>query len=252
VSIDGLTLDGATKGKGVHGVWLNKPDYGKQEDFFKIERVDIRDFTGDGIRLERAWGFYVRSSLVTHNAGDGISIEGWDGFLMDNIVAGNRGAGIAARKENASCTLTGNRIEWNHQEGILVVGGNSYNITGNFFDRAGTSGLAITDGRQITITGNVLRRSGSLVRAGGNDSSNIRLERARGLTCCGNTMEAGRNDDGKGVLTPSFAIVAKGLQNCAISTNALDNAAVQQLVLDLGGHLEGVVIKDNPGCLKPT
>ena len=38
VSIEGISLDGGKLGAGVHGVWLNKPDYGKQEDTFRIER----------------------------------------------------------------------------------------------------------------------------------------------------------------------------------------------------------------------
>src|SRR5450755_1224167 len=55
VTIEGISLDGGKLGKGVHGVWLNKPDYGKQEDTFRIERSQIANFSGDGVRLTRAW-----------------------------------------------------------------------------------------------------------------------------------------------------------------------------------------------------
>jgi Right handed beta helix region len=250
VTVEGLSLDGGKLGGGVHGVWLNKADYGKQEDTFRIERSQIANFSGDGVRLTRAWCFSIRHSMVAYNAGDGISLQGWDGFLLDNWLSGNHGAGFAAREENASCTFTGNRIEWN-REGVLIVGGDGYNITGNFFDRAGTCGLAVLDGKQMSITGNFVKRSGKTANPGTYDSSQIRLERARGITCCGNNLQVGRDDDGRGVWSPSYGIVYKELQNCVISNNVLDDGAIQELIVDLGGHSEGAVVKDNPGSLLP-
>jgi hypothetical protein len=246
-TIDGLSLDGGKLGAGVHGVWLNKPDYGKQEDTFRIERSQVANFSGDGVRLTRAWCFSIRHSMIAYNAGDGISLRGWDGFFLDNWLSGNRGAGFAAREENASCTFTGNRIEWN-REGILIVGGDGYNITGNFFDRAGTVGLAILGGKQMNITGNFVKRSGKIAEPGSHDSCQIRLERARGVTCCGNNLQVGRDDGNKGLWSPSYGIVYKELQNCVISNNVLDEGAIQQLMLDMGGHT-GAVVKDNPGSL---
>lgn len=250
VTIDGLSLDGGKLGAGVHGVFLNKPGYGKQEDTFRIERSQIANFSGDGVRLTRAWCFSIRHSMIAYNAGDGISLRGWDGFFLDNWLSGNNGAGFAAREENASCTFTGNRIEWN-REGILIVGGDGYNITGNFFDRAGTCGLAILGGQQISITGNFVKRSGKNAKPGTYDSSQIRLERTRGVTCCANNLQVGRDDGGSGVWSPSYGIVYKELQNCVISNNVLHDGALQQLIVDLGGHGEGAVVKDNPGCLSP-
>ena len=250
VTIDGISLDGGKLGAGVHGVWLNKPDYGKQEDTFRIERCQIANFSGDGVRLTRAWCFSIRHSMIAYNAGDGISLRGWDGFLLDNWLSGNHGAGFAAREQNASCTFTGNRIEWN-REGMLIAGGDGYNITGNFFDRAGTCGLAVLGGEQISITGNFIKRSGKNAKPGTYDSAQIRLERARGVTCCGNNLEAGRDDNGGGVWSPSYGIVYKELQNCVISNNVLHDGALQQLMVDLGGHGEGAVVKDNPGRLSP-
>ncbi len=247
-TVEGLSLDGGKLGTGVHGVWLNKPDYGKQEDTFRIEGCQIANFSGDGVRLTRAWCFSIRHSMIAYNAGDGISLRGWDGFLLDNWLSGNHGAGFAAREENASCTFTANRIEWN-REGILIIGGNGYNITGNFFDRAGTCGLAVLGGKQMSITGNFVKRSGKIAAPGTYDSSQIRLERTRGITCCGNNLEAGRDDNGRGVWSPSYGIVYKELQNCVIANNVLDEGAIEQLMVDLGGHGEGLVVKDNPGSV---
>jgi hypothetical protein len=250
-TVAGLSLDGGHLGRGVHGVWLNKPDYGKQEDTFRIERCQIANFSGDGVRLTRAWCFSIRHSMIAYNGGDGISLRGWDGFLLDNWLSGNHGAGFAAREENASCTFTANRIEWN-REGMLIIGGNGYNITGNFFDRAGTCGLAVVGGKQMSISGNFVKRSGKIAAPGTYDSSQIRLERTRGVTCCGNNLEAGRDDNGRGVWSPSYGIVYKELQNCVIANNVLDDGAIQRLMADLGGHGEGLVVKDNPGSLSPN
>jgi hypothetical protein len=248
-TLDGLSLDGGRLGAGVHGVWLNKPDYGKQEDTFRIERCQVAHFSGDGVRLTRAWCFSIRHSMIAFNGGDGISLRGWDGFLLDNWLSGNGRAGFAARDENASCTFTGNRIEWNRDEGILINGGDGYNITGNFLDRAGTSGLAIVGGVQMSITGNFVKRSGKYAKAGTHDSSGIRLERARGITCCANNLQVGRDDGGKGIWSPSYGIVYKELENCVIGNNVLHDGALQQLIVDLGGHGDGAVVKDNPGSL---
>jgi len=247
-TMEGLSLDGGNLGTNVHGVFLNKPDYGKQEDCFRIERSQIANFTGDGVRLTRAWCFSIRHSMIAYNHGDGISLRGWDGFLIDNWLSGNRGAGFAAREENASCTLTANRIEWN-REGVLIMGGDGYNITGNFFDRAGTRGLAIVGGEQMTIAGNFVKRSGKNAQPETHDSCQIHLEKARGITCTTNNLQVGRDDNGRGAWSPSYGIICSALENCIVTNNVLHDGALTQLLLDLGGHTEGAIIKDNPGRL---
>jgi len=247
-TIEGLSLDGGKLGNNVHGIFLNKPDYGKQEDTFRIERSQIANFTGDGVRLTRAWCFSIRHSMIAYNHGDGISLRGWDGFLIDNWLSGNDGAGFAAREENASCTLTANRIEWN-REGVLIMGGDGYNITGNFFDRAGTRGLSIVGGEQMSITGNFVKRSGKNAKPETHDSCQIYLEKSRGITCTTNNLQVGRDDNGRGVWSPSYGIICGALENCVVTNNVLHDGALTQLMLDLGGHTEGAIIKDNPGRL---
>ena len=150
-TIDGLSFDGARLGKGVHGIFLDKPDYGKREDCFRIERCQVVRFTGDGLSLAHAWCFSVRHSMFGYNRGDGLRLRGWDAFISDNWFSGNDGAGFGAHDENASVTLTANRIEWNGKENILVTGGDGYQITGNFLDRAGTCGIALRNGRQPCV-----------------------------------------------------------------------------------------------------
>ena len=252
-TIDGLALDGAGLGNDVHGIFLDKPDFGKHEDAFRIERCQVARFSGDGVNLTRAWCFSVRHSMLAYNRGDGLSLRGWDGFLSDNWFSGNQRAGFGARDENASVTFTCNRVEWNGQENMLIDSCDGYQITGNFFDRAGTCGLAVRSSRrdsfQITISGNYFKRSGKRADAASHESSQILIEGARGVTCVGNSLYAGRDDDGRGLWSPAYGMVLKKLQNCVIANNVLDGAALRELILDQGGHGEGVVLKDNPGSL---
>ena len=222
-------------------------------DAFRIERSQVAHFSGDGVRLVRAWCFSIRHCMIAHNGGDGVSLRGWDGFLLDNWLSGNRGAGFGARQENASCTFTANRIEWNG-EGILIAGGDGYNITGNFFDRSGGCALVLREGangpcEQMNITGNYLKRSGKTAKPESHDSGQVRMEGARGVTFTGNNLQVGRDDGGGGQLSPAYGIIYRGLQHCVISNNVLHNGALKELLLDLGGNETGVVVKDNPGCL---
>jgi hypothetical protein len=252
-TIDGLAFDGAGLGKGIHGIFLDKPDYGKHEDAFRIERCQVARFTGDGVSLAHAWCFSVRHSMMAFNGGDGLRLRGWDGFLSDNWFSGNQGAGFGGRDENASVTFTCNRVEWNGQENLLITGGDGYQITGNFFDRAGTCGIALRNGRrrcfQMTITGNYFKRSGKRADGASYDSSHILIEGAEGVTCVGNNLHVGRDDGGTGVWSPAYGIVCKNLENCVIANNVLHEGALRQLIVDQGGHGEGVVLKDNPGSL---
>ena len=253
VSIDGLSLEGGRLGGSIHGIFLNKPDYGKEEDTFRIERSQVSGFSGDGVRLLRAWCFSIRHCMIAHSGGDGVSLRGWDGFLMDNWLSGNRGAGFGAREENASCTFTGNRIEWNG-EGMVIAGGDGYNITGNFFDRSGGCALVLrrrgnAPCQQMSITGNFFKRSGKSAQADTYDSGQVRLEGARGVTFSGNNLQVGRDDGGGGQLSPSYGIIYRDLQHCLISNNVLHDGATKELLADLGGNETGVVVKDNPGCL---
>jgi len=252
-TIDGLALDGRGLGKNIHGIFVDRTEYAKHEDGFRIERCQALRFSGDGASLMKVWAFSVRHCMFGYNLGDGLNLRGWDGFLLDNWFSGNRRAGFAARYENASITFTGNRIEWNGEENMLVAGGDGYQITGNFFDRAGSCALALRRNNatctQFAITGNFFKRSGKMVDLGSLDSSQVFLDGASGVTLVGNNIQAGRDDGNVGKYSPSYGIVYKGLSDCVISNNVLHSGALKQLLLDQGEHGNGVVVKDNPGSI---
>jgi hypothetical protein len=256
-TIDGLSLEGGQLGFGIHGILTDRTRWGEHEDGFRIERCQVAHFSGDGAHLDCVWAFSVRHCQFAFNGGDGMSMRGWDGFILDNWFSGNKGAGFAARRENASMTFTANRLEWNALENFVILGGDGYQITGNFFDRAGTCGIALRRsasgaGRgpsQVTITGNFIKRSGKLANPDSHDSAQIFLDGASGVTCVANNLWSWRDDGNQGVWSPSFGIVYQGLENCVIRDNVLHGGALRQLLVDLGGHGEGVSVGENPGQL---
>ena len=257
VRLTGLSLDGGNLGKGIHGVLVNKPDYGKREDAIFIERCRIGNFTGDGIHLSRIWLFTIRHNMVCHNRGNGLWFRGWDGFVLDNWFSGNHEAGIGAYNENSSCTITGNRIEWNARGGLILKSGSHYNITGNYFDRSGGPAVSLLGTEQspcqaITLTGNLIYRSGAPDWGTVTEeslSTHIRFEGVRGVTFVGNTMNVGRGDGGKGSWSPDHAMVLKDCAQTVIASNTMYHGALKSLVHDLGGHGEGFVQRDNVGSL---
>jgi hypothetical protein len=254
----GLCLHGDNKEGGAHGILVDKPDYGTQEDTPRIDMCRVERFTGDGIRLDRIWCFVVRHSHCFGNRGCGLRVRGWDGFILDNWFSGNGMAGYGSYEENASNTITGNRIEWNREGGIVICGGSHYNITGNYIDRSGRCGLALLprEGQRycqtLAITGNVIYRSGKPEWGRGDeyDSAQARLEYARGLAFVGNSMHSGRDDGGQGGFSPDYGIIVKGLEYSVVKDNVLFDGALRQVMVDLGGHGEGVVMADNVGCLR--
>jgi hypothetical protein len=253
-SIEGLALDGRDMGANVHGISLNRTHFAENEDGFRIDCCQIAHFSGHGANLSCAWCFSVRHSMLAFNNGDGLSLRGWDGFILDNWFSGNRRAGFAARHENASVTFTANRVEWNGEENMLVTGGDGYQITGNFFDRAGTCGIALRKRGerpcvQISMTGNLIKRSGKLAPKESQDSSQVLMDGCKGVTCVGNSLWSGQDDGGVGIYSPSYGIVYKGLRDCVIRDNVMHDGALKELLLDLGGHGEGVIVGDNPGSL---
>jgi hypothetical protein len=257
VRITGLCLEGGRLGDGIHGVLLNKPNYGKHEDAIFVEHCRINGFTGDGIHLAAIWVYTIRHCMVSHNKGNGVRLRGWDGWVLDNWLSGNGEAGIGAYEENASCTFTANRIEWNRKGGIILNGGNNYNITGNYIDRSGGPGISLlrrgkSPCRVIALTGNVIWRSGAQVGKSLTDehlSTQIRFEGVRGVSFVGNTMQVSRDDNGKGMFSPSYAMVLRDCAQTVIANNTMFEGALKELICDLGEHGEGFVLKDNVGSI---
>ena len=261
-TLHGLCLDGVDwMGDTVHGIMVDLPGYGGDgaELTPRIERCRINDFSGNGIHLHRIWCFSIRHNMISHNQGDGIWLQGWDGFILDNWITGNGKAGVGAYEENASITFTANRVEWNHGAGILIQGGDNYNITGNCFDRQGGPAIDIKDrngipASQLAITGNICRGSGKPERCSATpyNSSHIRCHHVNGMVLSSNVCQTGQDHEPTSSqcnVSPTYGIVLKHIQQSIIKDNALNHGATKELLVHLGDHGNGVIIKDNTGCL---
>lgn len=232
-----------------HGIMVEKPDYGTQEDTPCVDNCRIENFSGDGIHFERIWCFSVRHSHMFKNGGCGMRIRGWDGFVIDNWFTGNHDAGYGAYNENASVTMTGNRIEWNFAGGIVIKHGSHYNITGNYIDRSGNCGMNFENLSTAAVSGNIIYRSGKIEWSNGDelDSCQIKLRRCEGVTFCSNSLKTGRDDGGKGTFSPDCAIDIEDCSNCVVSMNTMARGALKVLILEKNNS--DCIIKDNPGTL---
>jgi len=67
------------------------------------------------------------------------------------------------------------------------------------------------------------------------DSAQIRIEGGRGITCCANNLQVGRDDGRQGTWSPSFGIVYQDLEDCVISNNVLHKGALQKLLQKVQG-----------------
>ncbi|OJU14338.1 MAG: hypothetical protein BGN88_05735 [Clostridiales bacterium 43-6] len=257
LTINGMYLDGNKQtGSGIHGIYKNGQNVDKTEDAYRIERTKVEYFSGNGVHLKGAWCYTIRSSMIAHNRGHGIFSESCDGFIIDNWLTGNKGSGYHSDFWSCSTTMTGNRIEWNHYAGIFIYFGVHFNITGNYIDRSGGPGIYINKGESpdingITITGNIIHRSGADEKyADTHEDSHMILHKVRGTTVVGNTFTSGRDDGGKtGRLSPSYGIVFDELEHTIIKDNTLRYGAGKELLLDLGNHRDGTIVKDNVGCI---
>lgn len=256
-TINGLSLTGNHLPGKCCGILSRKKDAGSMEDAYRIERTRVAAFAGHAVALYHVWCFVVRQSMFCFSGGDGLHMNGYDGFITDNWFSGNRGCGFGTEGENCSVTMTGNRIEWNENGGIVIQGGSHYNLTGNYIDRSGQEGIAILareDGGEkvysntITCNGNVFYRSGKTAEEG--RSAHLRMEKCLGVTVTGNSFCVGRDDAGKGVITPDTGMKIVGCRQCVVSNNTLF-AGSKQALIEENGNSE-TVISDNPGSLYPA
>ena len=141
----------------------------------------------------------------------------------------------------------------NHEENMIVVGGDGYQMTGTFFDRARCS-LALRKGarpcKQFTIL--------LLPAISSSSAVNLRIRRAmiRRRFCSRRrtellvreiTLNAGGTMGERGLWSPSSCIVYPGLVDCVVTSHAMNEGALPTLLLDVGGTADGAIVRDNPG-----
>lgn len=259
IRILGLTLDGKNKGTRMHGVYAR---HSGCEQYNCIEDCRIQHFSGSGIRLERSWVFSIRKCLIMFNGEHGVDLTGgYDGWIIDCQLTANKGAGLFARGEpregmtqeqikdikffgTASVMVTANRVEWNKEGGILLKGSNSMQITGCSIDHNFGPGIKLTNSIGNTITGNMVRSNGAEKQ--GDACSQMWIENCKGTSVTGNSLW-GWYDRKEGKFDypyPYYGIIAKDLNGCVISQNAMYHSSSKEGISDRGGN-ENSIISSN-------
>lgn len=85
-TVSGLVLDGQNLGEHVAGISFHREDFFNhpEEDTIRIEHCQVKNFSGEGIALQYLCEFSIRFCQIEQNQGDGLYLNSWDGFLMDN------------------------------------------------------------------------------------------------------------------------------------------------------------------------
>lgn len=258
-AIRGMSLCGNKLGDAntnpIHGIKLFWDEYngGSEEDTPTIDDCRIGNFSGDGVHLEHIWCFSVKHSMLHNNGRNGLFIDGWDGFILDNWFSFNEGWGIQGGNVVASITATGNRVEWNYSGGFHFPFGDSYNLTGNFFDRSHGPAIELGGAKNVSlvsITGNIFRRSGAyrdFPHSNPYNNCHIKMINCSNTVVTGNTTRVGRNDGGGGVLSPDYGMVLQGNKECIIKNNTLMTGALKQLIVEKNN--DSCIISENIGSL---
>ena len=249
----GLSLDGAKLGTQAVGVFLDGDGH-KEEETLVIDNVRVAHFTGDAINLRNVWAYTVRNSMMAFCGGNGLTTTRWDGYLYGNIIYDCRGYGIALLSPNAAVSIVGHRIEWNDRGGIYIERGSHCHINDSYIDFCGGPGLHVKGTAErragvIAVTGNLFNRNGAKAAPASHQGAHCVFEHVDGLVMTGNTLRSGCDDAGKGRRAPDYGIVCEGLRSSIIRNNVLHDGAVKQLLVDLGGHDEQSLVKENPGTL---
>ncbi len=262
----GLNFDGLAMGENIHGIYMNREEHvTKVEHSLRIDTCRCANFTGNGIHAEGAWAVSVRKSQCIRNSGYGMYLDGCDAFIVDNWFSANGKAGFGGETWNSAVNFTSNRVEWNRECGVRLSGGMRYNLTGNYFDRSFGPALIIESAENfhkrlnkkhtvvpyaITVTGNNFVRSAKEGRGDALDC-HIYLCRSAGVTINANTFSIWKDDGRNGRISPENAITVSECAHCVITDNVMLPGAVKTLINDLGGHGDGMVIKDNTGAVLP-
>ncbi len=243
-TIRGLSLMGLGIGQCI-GMLSRKADFGSQEDSYRIEDCCISHYGGHAMLLDHVSCFSIRHSQLGFCGGDGLHVNGWNGFILDNWLSGNTGSGYYGEHPNSSITMTSNRIEWNAGDGIFSAGGGHYNITGNYIDRSGRAALHLRRVHTATCTGNIMYRSGKHQEQE-DESVHCVLEHCQGITFIGNSMKSGQDDHQQGVVSPVWSMRLHNLTDCIISSNTMYKSSLLGLIDDRGGH-DNLIVTQNVG-----
>ncbi|MCL2060236.1 MAG: right-handed parallel beta-helix repeat-containing protein, partial [Oscillospiraceae bacterium] len=249
----GLTLLGNEVGECLHGVYSK---HRSTEQNIVFEDCRIANFSGSGFVLDWVWVVAIRRCIIMRNRQHGIDwSNGYDGWIIDNQITANRGAGIYAggdspapvgadagsqhgvdRHGMATVTCTGNRIEWNRMGGAVLYDSDTMQFSGCAFDHNFGPGVKLIRCKASTVTGGAFRSTGT--DRLDEDSCHIYLYDCKGVSVVGNMLYGwyGRAEYATKAPTPFYGFTLGNLEGCVVASNALYHAGSKFAAFDLGGH----------------
>ncbi len=255
--ISGLSINGEQLGENVHGIYMywedrlqDRKEFGGMEDTPTVTDCRVSDFSGDAVHYHNSWCCSFRHSMFCYSE-NGLSIYGCDAFIVDCWFSCNRKSGLTS-EFFMSGTVSNCRFECNHGHGVDMYDIGGIQFVNNYFDANAYCGFysagADEDFRgNFVFTGNIFYRDGLIER----DTTlpeeldaHINIAHAVNVIITSNNFIGGSAGKPAG---PKYGIMLKQLKSSVIKDNTFLNACFENGILDLGGHKEDVIIKDNVG-----
>jgi parallel beta-helix repeat protein len=169
VSKDGITIEG-TPGAVLDGTWLpgdtgitvSPKDPESEIHGFNLSRIQIRNYSVNGVLLERVRGFLIREGVYTNNNQYGIfPVLSSDGRVELNTVSGANDTGIYVGQ--SSDIVVRANLSRNCAIGFEVENSSRIRVEGNIATGNSTGilvdvlpGLTVTSTSNVTVTSNVV------------------------------------------------------------------------------------------------
>ena len=219
VCIDGLGLGTSVAGvasPGLASVTGNS---------MRVENVRIRNCSGVGLDATNNAIASVKGCMVT-GCGTGLKLVGWDLFIYNNVIAGNKGDGISVSGGSAM-SLCYNRIGWNDGCGVRFEGFARVSMTGNTFDSNASPGVYFSGSTNMALHGNLFIRNGWSPLSGlSNGGCQISVNASSGINITDNTVR-GASDALTGGRSPEYGVIADVMNNCVVQGNTFENAGTR-------------------------
>ncbi|VUS60327.1 hypothetical protein SB6411_01854 [Klebsiella spallanzanii] len=126
-----------------------------------------------------------------------------DSKITTSTFNSNSQFGIALNKGANDNILSELKVEWNGINNLFIAFAVNNIVSTSIFDRAGKAGLYISNA-ELVLNSIVIRRSGGIAKQEA-DSTHLYIVNSN-LIITGVLTKKGRNDDGKGKLSPNYSI----------------------------------------------
>ena len=234
-----VCIDGKNLGGGMAGV-ASLGATAVNGSSLRVENVRVMNCTGVGIDISYNAIASVRGCMVT-GCGMGLKIVGWDQFIYNNVIAGNKGDGVHVAGGTAM-NFCYNRVGWNDGCGIRFDGYGRVSMTGNTFDSNASPGVYFSGSSNMTLHDNLFIRNGWAPASGlQNGGCQISINASTGINVTDNELKAA-TDSLTSVKAPEYGIIGDVMTNCVIQGNAFTNAGTKgKLKTDDATNLECAV-----------